>query len=93
MTDSLLQKLVTTTGRTSQEDVTLTMPNIDENEDNDITKVIISDKSKPDVVRSEKERPRVKVTVVGGSQVGKSALAVRFLTRRFIGEYHNINCK
>ena len=93
MTDSLLQRLVTTTGSSSQEDVTLTMPNIDENEDNDITKVIISDKSKPDVVRSEKERPRVKVTVVGGSQVGKSALAVRFLTRRFIGEYHNINCK
>ena len=37
--------------------------------------------------------PRVKVTVVGGPRVGKSALAVRFLTRRFIGEYHDMNCK
>ncbi|KAM7056533.1 ras-related and estrogen-regulated growth inhibitor-like protein isoform 2-T2 [Acridotheres tristis] len=29
----------------------------------------------------------VKVAVLGGSGAGKSALAVRFLTRRFIGEY------
>ncbi|XP_067154160.1 ras-like protein family member 11B [Apteryx mantelli] len=33
-------------------------------------------------------RPRlVKIAVVGGSGVGKTALVVRFLTRRFIGDY------
>ena len=31
--------------------------------------------------------PRLRVTVVGGGRVGKSALAVRLLTRRYIGEY------
>ncbi|XP_027759459.1 ras-related and estrogen-regulated growth inhibitor-like protein [Empidonax traillii] len=35
----------------------------------------------------------VKVAVLGGSGAGKSALAVRFLTRRFIGEYaSNAEC-
>ena len=29
----------------------------------------------------------VRVVVVGGEGVGKSALAVRFLTKRYIGEY------
>lgn len=29
------------------------------------------------------------VTVMGSSQVGKSALAVRYLTKRFIGEYRS----
>ena len=29
----------------------------------------------------------LRVVVVGGEGVGKSALAVRFLTKRFIGEY------
>ena len=29
----------------------------------------------------------LRVVVVGGKGVGKSALAVRFLTKRFIGEY------
>lgn len=29
------------------------------------------------------------ITVMGGSQVGKSALAVRYLTKRFIGEYRS----
>ncbi|CAO1330357.1 unnamed protein product [Diamesa serratosioi] len=31
--------------------------------------------------------PRVRVVVLGNMNVGKSALTVRFLTRRFIGEY------
>ena len=32
----------------------------------------------------------VRVVVMGGEGVGKSALAVRFLTKRYIGEYqHN----
>ncbi|XP_015723462.1 ras-related and estrogen-regulated growth inhibitor-like protein [Coturnix japonica] len=35
----------------------------------------------------------VKLAVLGGSGAGKSALAVRFLTRRFIGEYaSNAEC-
>lgn len=29
------------------------------------------------------------ITVMGSSQVGKSALAVRYLTKRFIGEYRS----
>lgn len=36
------------------------------------------------------ERPNVgtlHITVMGSGQVGKSALAVRYLTKRFIGEY------
>ena len=32
---------------------------------------------------------RLRVTVAGGPGSGKSALVVRFLTRRFIGEYHH----
>ena len=31
----------------------------------------------------------VRVVVVGGKGVGKSALAVRFLTKRYIGEYQD----
>ncbi|CAG4998006.1 unnamed protein product [Parnassius apollo] len=33
--------------------------------------------------------PRVRVAVIGSSRVGKSALIVRYLTRRYIGEYHS----
>lgn len=38
------------------------------------------------------ERPNIgtlHITVMGSSQVGKSALAVRYLTKRFIGEYRS----
>lgn len=31
--------------------------------------------------------PRVRIAVLGNINVGKSALTVRYLTRRFIGEY------
>lgn len=31
--------------------------------------------------------PRVRIAVLGNLNVGKSALTVRYLTRRFIGEY------
>ena len=44
------------------------------------------------VIRAD-PRPRdelsVRVTVAGSPGSGKSALVVRFLTRRFIGEYHH----
>lgn len=33
--------------------------------------------------------PRVRIAVIGSSRVGKSALIVRYLTRRYIGEYHS----
>ena len=33
------------------------------------------------------------MTVVGGARVGKSALAVRLLTRRYIGEYQPTHCE
>ncbi|PZC81176.1 ras-related and estrogen-regulated growth inhibitor-like protein [Helicoverpa zea] len=32
---------------------------------------------------------RVRIAVIGSSRVGKSALIVRYLTRRYIGEYHS----
>ena len=35
----------------------------------------------------------VRLIVVGGRQVGKSALAVRYLTRRYIGEYQSFSGK
>ena len=31
----------------------------------------------------------VKLVIVGGKQVGKSALTVRYLTKRYIGEYQS----
>lgn len=31
----------------------------------------------------------LRVAVLGGSQVGKSALTVRYLTKRYIGEYRS----
>ncbi len=31
----------------------------------------------------------VKLVVIGGRQVGKSALTVRYLTKRYIGEYQS----
>ena len=34
-------------------------------------------------------RGSVRVVVVGGKGVGKSALTVRFLTKRYIGEYQS----
>lgn len=33
--------------------------------------------------------PRVRIAVLGINNVGKSALTVRYLTRRFIGEYRS----
>lgn len=33
--------------------------------------------------------PRVRISVLGNANVGKSALTVRYLTRRFIGEYRS----
>ena len=35
----------------------------------------------------------VRVVVVGGKGVGKSALSVRFLTKRYIGEYQDAKGK
>ena len=37
--------------------------------------------------------PCVRVTVAGSPGVGKSALAVRYLTRRYIGEYTDTKCE
>ena len=31
----------------------------------------------------------VRLIIIGGKQVGKSALTVRYLTKRFIGEYQS----
>ncbi|XP_045513966.1 ras-related and estrogen-regulated growth inhibitor-like protein isoform X1 [Pieris brassicae] len=41
-------------------------------------------------MRDERSSPsRVRIAVIGSSRVGKSALIVRYLTRRYIGEYHS----
>ncbi|CAG4943976.1 unnamed protein product [Colias eurytheme] len=41
-------------------------------------------------MRDERTSPsRVRIAVIGSSRVGKSALIVRYLTRRYIGEYHS----
>ncbi|XP_076270263.1 ras-related and estrogen-regulated growth inhibitor-like protein [Rhynchophorus ferrugineus] len=37
----------------------------------------------------EKTIPKVRIAVIGKSNVGKSALTVRYLTRRYIGEYRS----
>uniref|UniRef100_A0A1B0EVY1 small monomeric GTPase n=1 Tax=Lutzomyia longipalpis TaxID=7200 RepID=A0A1B0EVY1_LUTLO len=37
----------------------------------------------------DKNVPRVRIAVLGNINVGKSALTVRYLTRRFIGEYRS----
>ncbi|XP_072937199.1 ras-related and estrogen-regulated growth inhibitor-like protein isoform X1 [Epargyreus clarus] len=42
------------------------------------------------IMRDERASPpRVRIAVIGSSRVGKSALIVRYLTRRYIGEYHS----
>ncbi|XP_041973412.1 ras-like protein family member 11B [Aricia agestis] len=41
-------------------------------------------------MKEERSSPqRVRIAVIGSSRVGKSALIVRYLTRRYIGEYHS----
>ena len=60
------------------------MPNIGgdhHDDDHQVIQVIRSDPKPRDI--------RLRVTVAGGPGSGKSALVVRFLTRRFIGEYHH----
>lgn len=39
--------------------------------------------------RSNNQSGPLRVAVVGASEVGKSALTVRYLTKRFIGEYRS----
>ena len=46
-------------------------------------------KSVPPRVVNVGGRKCVRVVVMGGKEVGKSALAVRFLTKRYIGEYQD----
>lgn len=46
----------------------------------------IADKMKTD---DKNNMPKVRIAVIGKSNVGKSALTVRYLTRRFIGEYRS----
>ena len=60
------------------------MPNIGgdhHDDDHQVIQVIRADPKTRDI--------RLRVTVAGGPGSGKSALVVRFLTRRFIGEYHH----
>uniref|UniRef100_A0A336KVV4 small monomeric GTPase n=1 Tax=Culicoides sonorensis TaxID=179676 RepID=A0A336KVV4_CULSO len=44
------------------------------------------------IMKADNEKsiiPRVRIAVIGDTYVGKSALTVRYLTRRFIGEYRS----
>jgi Ras-related and estrogen-regulated growth inhibitor-like protein len=50
----------------------------------------ITDSTKSRMKTEEKSNvPKVRIAVIGNTNVGKSALTVRYLTRRFIGEYRS----
>lgn len=73
------------------------MPNIGgdhHDDDHQVIQVIRADHRPRVAVEGHLSGPgprdiRLRVTVAGGPGSGKSALVVRFLTRRFIGEYHH----
>ncbi|XP_043541527.1 ras-related and estrogen-regulated growth inhibitor-like protein isoform X1 [Chiloscyllium plagiosum] len=52
--------------------------------------MVLHTKSRECLAVPGQERLQVNILILGAERVGKSALAVRFLTRRFIGEYGDI---
>uniref|UniRef100_A0A1A7WTB0 small monomeric GTPase n=1 Tax=Iconisemion striatum TaxID=60296 RepID=A0A1A7WTB0_9TELE len=52
--------------------------------------MVVEDRSRVEVMEGNQQRVEVNILLLGGRSVGKTALTVRFLTRRFIGEYGNI---
>uniref|UniRef100_A0A1A8FVK2 small monomeric GTPase n=3 Tax=Nothobranchius TaxID=28779 RepID=A0A1A8FVK2_9TELE len=52
--------------------------------------MVVEDRSRVEVMEGNQQRVEVNILLLGGRSVGKTALTVRFLTRRFIGEYGDI---
>uniref|UniRef100_A0A3P9M3K6 small monomeric GTPase n=1 Tax=Oryzias latipes TaxID=8090 RepID=A0A3P9M3K6_ORYLA len=49
--------------------------------------MVVEEKSRVEVMEGNQQRMEVNILLMGAHNVGKTALTVRFLTRRFIGEY------
>ncbi|XP_040900606.1 ras-like protein family member 11B [Toxotes jaculatrix] len=52
--------------------------------------MVVEVNSRAEVMEGNQQRVEVNILLLGAHGVGKSALTVRFLTRRFIGEYGDI---
>uniref|UniRef100_A0A1A8IEH6 small monomeric GTPase n=1 Tax=Nothobranchius kuhntae TaxID=321403 RepID=A0A1A8IEH6_NOTKU len=52
--------------------------------------MVVEDRSRVEVMEGNQQKVEVNILLLGGRSVGKTALTVRFLTRRFIGEYGDI---
>ncbi|KAM4580986.1 ras-like protein family member 11B [Odontesthes bonariensis] len=52
--------------------------------------MVVLEKSRVEVMEGNQQRVEVNILLLGAHNVGKTALTVRFLTRRFIGEYGDI---
>ncbi|XP_047453623.1 ras-related and estrogen-regulated growth inhibitor-like protein [Mugil cephalus] len=52
--------------------------------------MVVQERSRVEAMEGNQQRVEVNVLLLGAHGVGKSALTVRFLTRRFIGEYGDI---
>ncbi|KAL3980115.1 blood vessel epicardial substance [Sarotherodon galilaeus] len=52
--------------------------------------MVVQEKSRMEAMEGNQQRVEVNILLLGAHNVGKSALTVRFLTRRFIGEYGDI---
>ncbi|XP_004078475.1 ras-like protein family member 11B [Oryzias latipes] len=49
--------------------------------------MVVEEKSRVEAMEGNQQRMEVNILLMGAHNVGKTALTVRFLTRRFIGEY------
>ncbi|XP_024114368.1 ras-like protein family member 11B [Oryzias melastigma] len=49
--------------------------------------MVVEEKSRVEAMEGNQQRGEVNILLMGAHNVGKTALTVRFLTRRFIGEY------
>ncbi|XP_074415878.1 ras-related and estrogen-regulated growth inhibitor-like protein [Austrofundulus limnaeus] len=49
--------------------------------------MVVEEGSRVEVMEGNQQRSEVNILLLGARNVGKTALTVRFLTRRFIGEY------
>uniref|UniRef100_A0A3Q0S8E2 small monomeric GTPase n=1 Tax=Amphilophus citrinellus TaxID=61819 RepID=A0A3Q0S8E2_AMPCI len=52
--------------------------------------MVVQEKSRVEMMEGNQQRVEVNILLLGAHNVGKSALTVRFLTRRFISEYGDI---
>lgn len=52
--------------------------------------MVVQVKGRVEAMEGNQQRVEANILLLGAHSVGKSALTVRFLTRRFIGEYGDI---